>query len=175
MANFLPNDWPHRRFKTGRVRRCFAVSAFDMKLASPLKARILDNSHPRRSTAGRGGQSRRCAKQTADAHPMLSTSCFSFFFPYILRWGSCYYLDASYSSFFSSFPPTLTHSYSDSLIPRLTHTQPYSYTDLLLLRPDDINLLILRLTHTQTYSYSDLLMLRLTHTQTYSYSDLLIV
>ena len=70
-----------------------------------------------------------------------------------------------------SFSPhlTLTHSYSDLLIPRLidlliprlTHTQTYSYSDLL----------ILRLTHTQTYSYSDLLMLRLTHTQTYSYSD----
>eukprot|EP00959_Pyramimonas_sp_CCMP1952_P080439 1680950-Pyramimonas_sp.AAC.1 len=58
-------------------------------------------------------------------------------FPHILRWGSCYFLDASYSSSSLLFPPPLL---SELLILRLARAQTYSYSDLLILRP----------THTQT-------------------------
>ena len=61
------------------------------------------------------------------------------------------------------------------LLPRLTHTQTYSYSDLLRLRPTHTqysDLLVISRIRTQTYSYSDLLMLRHTHTQT---SDLVIL
>ena len=66
-----------------------------------------------------------------------------------------YYLDASYSLLFSSSLSS-SSSYSDLLIHRLTHTQTYSYSFLIIL----------------TYSYSDLPILRPTHIQTFSLSDL---